>query len=334
MAMRVGINGFGRIGRCVLRAGLGDPDFQVVAINDVMDAASCAHLLKYDSTHGPLAEPVEAGDASLRVGDRSIDVLSQRDPGDLPWRDLGCNIVIEASGLFTHRKDAARHLEAGARKVIITAPATEPDLTIALGVNEERYDPQQHDVVSNASCTTNCLAPVAKVLHGEYGIRRGWMTTTHAYTGDQRLLDAPHKDLRRARSAAVSMVPTSTGAARAVGQVLPELQGKLDGIAIRVPTIDVSVVDLVCELDREATGEQLNETLRKASEGPLRGILRVEDAPLVSVDFTGDAHSSIVDGPSTKVMDGNLAKLLSWYDNEWGYAHRVVDLARLIASRL
>ena len=333
MAARVAINGVGRIGRCVVRAGLSDPEFDIVAVNDVADVETIAHLLRYDSTYGTLPEPIQVRDDALIVGDREIRVLCERDPGELPWRDLGVDVVIESTGLFTHRNEAARHLEAGARKVIISAPATDPDLTVALGVNEDSYDPASHDVISNASCTTNCLAPLAKVIHREYGIRRGWMTTTHAYTSDQRLLDAPHSDPRRARSAALSLIPTSTGAARALGLVLPELAGKLDGIAIRVPTFDVSILDLVVELEHDATGEQINEALRKAAEGPLRGLLRVEDAPLVSIDFKGDPHSSIVDGPSTKVMDGSFAKLLAWYDNEWGYANRCVELARLIAAR-
>jgi glyceraldehyde 3-phosphate dehydrogenase len=334
MAARVGINGFGRIGRCALRSALDDPDIEFRAINDITDAATLAHLLRYDSTHGPLAVPVEAGDGVLRVGSREIRVVSERDPAAIPWRELGADVVLEATGLFTARADAAKHLAGGARKVIISAPAKEPDATLALGVNEQSYDPARHDVISNASCTTNCLAPVAKVLHEELGIRRGWMTTVHAYTSDQRLLDAPHRDARRARSAGVSMVPTSTGAARAVGLVLPQLAGRLDGIAIRVPTADVSVVDLVCEVERETSGEQVNEVLRKAADGPLRGILRVEEDELVSIDFRGDPCSSIVDAPNTKVLSGTLVKVLAWYDNEWGYANRCNDLLKLVASRL
>jgi glyceraldehyde 3-phosphate dehydrogenase len=337
MAVRVGINGFGRIGRCVLRAAAHESDVEFVALNDITDAATLAHLLKYDSTHGTFDEPVEVTEGGLRIGGiagREIRVLAERDPGQLPWGELGCDVVIESTGLFTKRPDAAKHLEAGARKVIISAPATEPDVTVALGVNEEAYDPANHHVLSNASCTTNCLAPVAKVLLESYGISRGWMTTIHAYTGDQRLLDAPHRDLRRARSAAISMVPTSTGAARAVGLVLPALAGKLDGIAIRVPTFNVSVVDLVCELERDASAEQVNESFRKAASGPLGGILRVCDEPLVSIDFRGDPHSSIVDAPNTRVMDRRLVKVLAWYDNEWGYARRVIDLVRLVGTRL
>ena len=331
---RVGINGFGRIGRCMLRIAAGDPDLEFVAINDLTDAKTLGHLFKYDSIHGRFPDTVEVGENSLRVGTREVRVLAERDPAKLPWRELGCDVVIESTGIFTKKIDAAKHLEAGAKKVIISAPATEPDATIALGVNEDVYDPANHHIISNASCTTNCLAPVAKVLLREFGLRRGWMTTTHAYTNDQRILDLPHKDLRRARAAAISMIPTSTGAARAVGLVLPELVGKLDGIAIRVPTSDVSVVDLVAEIGREASAEQLLEAFRKAADGPMAGILRVCDEPLVSIDFRGDPHSSIVDAAYTKVIDGNLVKVLSWYDNEWGYAQRVVDLTKYVAARL
>jgi len=332
--VRVGINGFGRIGRCALRAGLGETGLEFVAVNDLTDAKTLGHLLKYDSVHGRLDERVEVVDKSIRVGNRELRVLAERDPAKLPWKELGVDIVIESTGLFTKRADAAKHLEAGAKKVIISAPATEPDVTIALGVNEQVYEPATHHVISNASCTTNCLAPVAKVLHQEFGIRRGWMTTIHAYTNDQQILDLPHSDLRRARAAAVSMIPTSTGAAKAVGLVLPELAGKLDGISIRVPTPDVSVVDLVAELDRVATAEQVNEAFVKASEGALKGILAVCHEPLVSIDFLDDTHSAIVDAPNTKVLGGNLVKVLAWYDNEWGYAKRVVDLVRLVAAKL
>jgi glyceraldehyde 3-phosphate dehydrogenase len=334
MATRVGINGFGRIGRCIVRIAARDPEVEFVAINDLTDAGTLAHLLKYDSVHGGFSERVEAKGDAIRVGDRELRVLAEPDPARLPWGDLGCQIVIEATGLFTKRPDAEKHLAAGARKVIITAPATDPDLTLALGVNDDAYDPAQHHILSNASCTTNCLAPVAKVLLQEFGLRRGWMTTTHAYTNDQRLLDLPHKDLRRARAAAISMIPTSTGAARAVGLVLPELKGKLDGIAIRVPTSDVSVVDLVAEVEQEVTADQVNEAFLKAAEGSLRGILRVSQEPLVSIDFRGDPHSSIVDAENTKVLGGNLVKVLSWYDNEWGFANRVVDLLHRLASTL
>ncbi len=331
---RVGINGLGRIGRCVLRIAVSDPDLEFVAANDLTDAATLAHLLKYDSVHGRFDGPIEVRGDRLLVAGRELRVLSERDPAKLPWKELGCEIVIESTGLFTKRPDAAKHLDAGARKVIITAPATDPDVTLAIGVNDDAYDPARHHVISNASCTTNCLAPVAKVLLQEFGLRRGWMTTTHAYTTDQRILDLPHKDLRRARAAAVSIIPTSTGAARAVGLVLPELAGKLDGIAIRVPTSDVSIVDLVAEVDRTVESDQVNEAFRKAAEGPLKGILRVSDEPLVSIDFRGDSHSSIVDAENTRVLEGTLVKVLAWYDNEWGYAYRVADLTRRIASTL
>jgi glyceraldehyde 3-phosphate dehydrogenase len=290
--------------------------------------------LKYDSVHGVFSEAVESKDGALQVGNRQIRVLAEPEPARLPWKELGCDIVIESSGRFTKRPDAAKHIQGGAKKVIISAPATDPDATVALGVNDETYDPAAHHVISNASCTTNCLAPVAKVLLQEFGLERGWMTTIHAYTNDQRILDLPHKDLRRARAAGVSMIPTSTGAARAVGLVLPQLKGKLDGIAMRVPTSDVSVVDLVGQVERDVTADEVNDAFRKAAAGPLKGILRVSEEPLVSIDFRGDPHSSIVDAANTKVLDGRLIKVLSWYDNEWGYAQRVVDLTRLVASKL
>ena len=334
MATRVGINGFGRIGRCVLRAALERDDLDFVAVNDLTDAPTLAHLLKYDSVHGRIDAPVRADGDTLYVGSREIRVLAERDPAKLPWGDLACDIVIESTGLFTKKPDAQKHLAAGAKKVIISAPASDPDVTLALGVNEDTYDPASHHVISNASCTTNCLAPVAKVLHQAYGIRRGWMTTTHAFTNDQRILDLPHSDLRRARAASVSLIPTSTGAAKAVGLVLPAVAGKLDGIAIRVPTTDVSIVDLVCETERGATAHEINEEFRKAASGPMQGILAVSDEPLVSIDFLGNSHSSIVDAPNTKVLEGTLVKVLAWYDNEWGYANRVVDLAALVAHSL
>ncbi|MEE8313412.1 MAG: type I glyceraldehyde-3-phosphate dehydrogenase [Myxococcota bacterium] len=334
MATRVGINGFGRIGRCVLRSALGNSALEFVAVNDLMNTKTAAHLLKYDSVHGKIGQEVEPLEGAIRVGDHELRVLAERDPAQLPWGELGVDIVIESTGLFTDRAAAAKHLDSGAKKVIISAPGKDPDVTIALGVNDEVYEPDQHHVISNASCTTNCLAPIAKVLLKEFGLVRGWMTTTHAYTNDQSILDLPHSDLRRARAAAVSLIPTSTGAARAVGLVLPELAGKLDGIAIRVPTSNVSVVDLVAEIDRDATGKQINEAFRKAAEGPMRGVLDVCDEPLVSIDFLGNPHSSIVDALNTKVLEGNLVKVLSWYDNEWGYANRVVDVAEMIAAKL
>lgn len=333
MAIKVGINGFGRIGRNILRAGRDEQDLEFVAINDITSADTLAHLLKYDSVLGNLPEDVSVNDNQIRIGSRSIEVLSERNPAALPWGRLGVDIVFESTGLFTKRDDAAKHLEAGARKVVITAPAKEPDLTVVLGVNQDEYDPVSHNILSNASCTTNCLAPVAKVLHETFGLRRGWMTTVHAYTNDQRLLDLPHKDLRRARAAAVSMIPTTTGAATAVGHVLPELKGKLDGIAMRVPTPNVSVVDLVAELEKPTTADEINGAFAEAEAGSLRGILQLSRKPLVSIDFRGNPHSSIVDADYTKVMDGQFIKVLSWYDNEWGYSSRCVDLARLLMQK-
>ena len=329
MGIQVGINGFGRIGRLVLRAARGT-DLDFVGINDLTDARTLAHLLKYDSVHRHYPGQVEAAGDAIVVDGRRIPVLAEKEPAKLPWKKLGAKIVIESTGRFTSKQDAGRHLEAGAERVIISAPATDPDVTIVLGVNDSAYDPARHRVVSNASCTTNCLAPVAKVLHDEFGIESGWMTTIHAYTNDQVTLDFPHKDLRRARAAGLSMIPTSTGAARAIGLVLPELKGRLDGYAMRVPTSDVSVVDLSVRLRRATDAKAINAAMRRAAEGPLKGILQYCDEPLVSVDFLGNPHSSILDAESTKVMDGNFAKLLAWYDNEWGYSCRVVDLARLL----
>ena len=333
MAIKVGINGFGRIGRNILRAARDEHELEFVAINDITSTDTLAHLLKYDSVLGNLPEEVSVNDNQIRIGSRSIEVLSERNPAALPWERLGVDIVFESTGLFTKRDDAAKHLEAGAKKVVITAPAKEPDLTVVLGVNQDEYDPVSHNIISNASCTTNCLAPVAKVLHDTFGLHRGWMTTVHAYTNDQRLLDLPHKDLRRARAAAVSMIPTTTGAATAVGHVLPELKGKLDGIAMRVPTPNVSVVDLVAELEKPTTADEINGAFAKAEAGPLRGILQLSRKPLVSIDFRGNPHSSIVDADYTKVMDGQFIKILSWYDNEWGYSSRCVDLAKLLMQK-
>jgi len=329
MAVRVGINGFGRIGRLALRAARGK-DIEIVGINDLTDAKTSAHLLKWDSVHGPYPGTVEAAENAIVVDGRKIPISAERDPAKLPWKQLGAKIVIESTGAFTERDKAALHLQAGAERVIISAPAKGPDATIVLGVNEKAYDPSKHKIVSNASCTTNCLAPVAKVLQDGFGIEKGWMTTIHAYTNDQVTLDFPHKDLRRARAAGISMIPTSTGAAKAIGEVLPELKGKLDGYAMRVPTSDVSVVDLSVVLTRDASAQSINEAMKKAAEGPLRGILQYCDEPLVSIDFRGNPHSSILDAQSTKVMDGKFAKVLSWYDNEWGYSCRVVDLALLM----
>ena len=333
MAIRVGINGFGRIGRNILRAALGDHEFEFAAVNDITSTDTLAHLLKYDSVLGNLHQDVSVDGDTIRVGERSFRVLSERDPCALPWNDLGVDIVFESTGLFTKKDAAAKHLAAGAKKVVITAPAKEPDLTVVLGVNHEQYDPAVHQIISNASCTTNCLAPMAKVLHDSFGIRRGWMTTVHAYTNDQRLLDLPHGDLRRARAAAVSIIPTTTGAATAVGLVLPDLQGKLDGISMRVPTPNVSVVDLVVQLDKTTTAEDINAAFTAAKEGPLKGILDLSIEPLVSIDFRGNSHSSIVDAAYTKVIEGDFVKVLSWYDNEWGYSSRCVDLAKLLARK-
>ena len=335
MAIKVGINGFGRIGRNIMRAALqsGDREIDFVAVNDITNPETLAHLFKYDSVLGNLSDEVAVEGDGLRVGARHFKVLSERDPAALPWGDLGVDIVVESTGLFTKRDDAAKHLAAGAKTVIISAPAKGPDLTLVLGVNDDTYDPARHRIISNASCTTNCLAPVAKVLHESFGLRRAWMTTVHSYTNDQKLLDLPHSDLRRARAAGVSMIPTTTGAAAAVGEVLPELQGRLDGIAIRVPTPNVSVVDLVAEVGRKASAEEINAAFAAAASGPLAGILQLSREPLVSIDFKGNPHSSIVDAAYTKVMEGDFVKVLSWYDNEWGYSSRCVDLVKLIAAR-
>jgi glyceraldehyde 3-phosphate dehydrogenase len=333
MAIKVGINGFGRIGRNIMRAALGNPAFDFVAVNDITDTKTLAHLLKYDSILGNLDATIEAGDGWISVDGDRFEVLSQRDPALLPWKDLGVDVVFEGTGKFTKRDDAAKHIAGGAKRVIITAPATGPDGTFVMGVNHEQYDPARHVVISNASCTTNCLAPFAKVLHESFGITKGWMTTIHAYTNDQNLLDLPHKDLRRARAAAMSMIPTTTGAAKAVGEVLPALKGRLDGFAMRVPTPNVSVVDLAALLDRPTTADEVNAAFKAAAAGPLKGILAVEEAPLVSIDFRANPHSSIVDAAYTKVMDGNFVKVLSWYDNEWGYSKRCVDLVEYMAER-
>jgi glyceraldehyde 3-phosphate dehydrogenase (phosphorylating) len=328
-APRVGINGFGRIGRNLFRAAhQAGSELEFCAVNDIADAATLAHLLAYDSVYGRFPGTVEATDGAIVVDGREIKVLAERDPAALPWGDLGVEVVIESTGLFSKRDDAAKHLEAGARKVIISAPATEPDVTVCLGVNfDQAYDPDAHQIISNASCTTNCLAPVAKVLHQAVGIERGLMTTIHAYTADQRLQDMPHKDLRRARAAAVNLIPTTTGAARAVGLVLPELNGKLNGIAVRAPVTTGSVVDLVCQVSRDVDAEELNAAVKEAAEGPLAGILSYTTDPIVSTDIVADPHSSIFDAEQTMVIDGRLVKVVSWYDNEWGYSNRCVELA-------
>jgi glyceraldehyde 3-phosphate dehydrogenase (phosphorylating) len=333
MAVKVGINGFGRIGRNIMRAALGDREIDFVAVNDLTSTATLAHLFKYDSILGNLHADVRAAGDSITVDRDSFKVLSIKDPAQLPWKDLGVEVVFEGTGLFTDRDASAKHLAAGAKKVIITAPGKKPDLMTVMGVNNQTYDPAKHHIVSNASCTTNCLAPFAKVLHESFRIVHGWMTTIHSYTNDQNLLDLPHKDLRRARAAALSMIPTTTGAATAVGQVLPELKGKLDGIAIRVPTPNVSLVDLAAVVEKTTTKDEVNAAFKAAAAGPLKGILAVSEDPLVSIDFRGNSNSSIVDAPYTAVMDGNFVKVLSWYDNEWGYSMRCVDLLRYMVAK-
>jgi len=333
MAIRIGINGFGRIGRNMLRASWNDPDIEYVAVNDITDARTLAHLLKYDSVLGTFKQKVEATEDSVVVNGRKIRVLAVKEVAALPWKDLGVSVVVESTGKFTKRPDAIQHIEkGGASKVIISAPATDPDVTLVLGVNEKSYDPAKHHVISNASCTTNCLAPVVKVLHESFGVDKGLMTTIHSYTNDQKILDAPHKDLRRARAAAISQIPTTTGAAKAVGLVMPELEGRIDGFSVRVPTPDVSIVDFVAVLKKSATAEEINAAFKAAEAGSLKGILGTTDEPLVSCDFLGDSRSAIVDLLSTKVVDGNLAKVIAWYDNEWGYSCRLVDLAKYVAK--
>ena len=333
MAVKVAINGFGRIGRNVFRASLGNKDIEIVAINDLTDAKTLAHLLKYDSIFGGFEADVKAGDDKLIVGGREIAVVAKKDPAELPWKDLKIDVVIESTGRFVDKASAGKHIAAGAKKVIISAPAKDPDATFVLGVNEHTYDPAKHHVVSNASCTTNCLAPMAKVIHDNFGIVHGLMNTIHSYTNDQQLLDLPHKDLRRARAAAVSIIPTSTGAAKAVSLVLPELKGKLDGMSLRVPTPDVSVVDLVAEVSKKTTAAEVNAALKEAANGKMKGILQIEESPLVSIDFKGNPHSSIVDAALTSVMEGTMVKVISWYDNEWGYSCRLRDLVLFMAKK-
>jgi glyceraldehyde 3-phosphate dehydrogenase len=332
MAIKVGINGFGRIGRNILRAALPFDDIDIVAVNDLTDAATLAHLLKYDSILGNLQADISATGDRISVDGDEFQVLAQKDPSQLPWKDLGVDVVFESTGRFTNREDAAKHVAAGARRVVITAPAKKPDVTIVMGVNHTQYDPAKHQILSNASCTTNCLAPIAKVLDESFGIQKGWMTTVHAYTNDQQLLDLPHKDLRRARAAALSIIPTTTGAAAAVGEVLPQLKGKLDGIALRVPTPNVSVVDLNALVGKPATAESVNAAFKAAADGPLKGILEYVTAPLVSIDFRGNPHSAMVDASYTRVMGTDFVKVMAWYDNEWGYSSRCVDLLRFMAS--
>ena len=333
MAIKVGINGFGRIGRNIMRAAMDDSNIDIVAVNDLTNAATLAHLLKYDSILGNLKADISSSSDRIKVNKDEFQVLSLKDPAQLPWKDLGVDVVFESTGLFTDRDSASKHLAAGAKRVVITAPAKKPDLTMVLGVNDETYDPAKHQIISNASCTTNCLAPIAKVLHEKFVIKKGWMTTVHSYTNDQQLLDLPHKDLPRARAAALSIIPTTTGAASAVGEVLPALKGKLDGIAMRVPTPNVSVVDLAAILEKKTTKEEVNAAFKEASEGSLKGILQYVEEPLVSVDFRGNDHSSILDAPYTSVMDGDFVKVLSWYDNEWGYSSRCVDLLRYLVKK-
>jgi glyceraldehyde 3-phosphate dehydrogenase len=331
MTIKVGINGFGRIGRNVFRAAFNDPDIEIAAVNDITDAATLAHLLKYDSILGTFDADVEASDNAIITNNQTVKVLAERDPGNIPWKDFGVSIVIESTGLFRKKPDASKHIDSGgAQKVIISAPAVEPDVTLVLGVNDDTYDREKHHIISNASCTTNCLAPPTKVLNDTFGVEKAFMTTIHAYTSDQRILDQPHSDLRRARAAAVSQIPTTTGAAKAVGLVIPEMKGKIDGIAVRIPTANVSVVDLVALLSQNTTADDVNEAFRSAANGKLKGILAVEDKPLVSVDFMANPHSSIVDSQFTRITDGNLVKVLAWYDNEWGYSCRLVDLVKFV----
>lgn len=333
MAIKVGINGFGRIGRNVLRTALGDADFDFVAVNDLTDTKTLAHLLKYDSIMGNLHQTITAEGDTIKVDNDSFKVFSEKDPAAIDWESVGAEVVIESTGRFTKAEDAAKHLRGSVKKVIISAPAKGEDITVVLGVNEDKYDAEKHNIISNASCTTNCLAPVAKVIHENFGIKNALMNTIHSYTNDQQLLDLPHKDLRRARAAALSMIPTSTGAAKAVALVIPELEGKFDGISVRVPTPNVSLVDVVMNLEKETTTEEVNQILKDAANGELKGILAFEEEPLVSIDFRGNSNSSIVDAANTKVIGGTMLKILSWYDNEWGYSCRVRDLVKYIADK-
>jgi glyceraldehyde 3-phosphate dehydrogenase len=334
VAIRVGINGFGRIGRMFFRAALHKSELEIVAVNDITDAATLAHLLKYDSIHRTLSQNIRAEGNAIMIDGKALKVIAERDPAKLPWKDLGVQVVVESTGLFTSKDKASAHLTAGAKKVVISAPADGVDATLCMGVNHETFDPARHTIISNASCTTNCLAPVAKVLHESFGIVQGLMTTVHGYTSDQNLQDGPHRDLRRARAAALSMIPTSTGAAKAIGLVLPALKGKLDGIAVRVPTPNVSLVDLTATISKDADEKAVNAAMKEAAAGPLKGILQYSDQPLVSVDFNGNPHSSIFDAPLTKVMDKRLVKIFSWYDNEWGYSNRLADVTAYVARKL
>lgn len=333
MSLKIGINGFGRIGRNFFRTSYNNPDIEIVAVNDLTDSKTLAHLLKYDSVFGILNADISAKANALVVDGKEIKITAERDPVNIPWGDLGVDIVIESTGVFTKRQDAEKHLKAGAKKVIISAPAKDPDLTIVMGVNENKYNSKKHHIISNASCTTNCLAPVVKVLLSSFGIKHGLMTTVHSYTNDQRLLDLPHKDLRRARAAAVSLIPTSTGAAKAISLVIPEMEGKLDGMAVRVPTPNVSMVDLVVELEKDADAAKVNAALKRAASGKLKGILEYTEEPLVSIDFKGNPHSCIVDGSITSVIDKRMVKIISWYDNEWGYSSRIRDLILYMSKK-
>lgn len=333
MAIKVGINGFGRIGRSVVRTWLGDSDIDLVAVNDLTDTKTLAHLLKYDSVMGNLHHKITAGDGKIEVEGDSFRVFSEKDPAQIPWEEVGADIVIESTGRFTKAEDAGKHIRGSVKKVVISAPAKGEDITIVLGVNENMYDAGSHNIISNASCTTNCLAPVAKVIHEKFGIKSALMNTIHSYTNDQQLLDLPHKDLRRARAAALSMIPTSTGAAKAIALVIPELKGRFDGISVRVPTPNVSLVDVVMNVEKETSTEEVNAILKEAAHGELKGILAFSEEPLVSIDFKGNSNSSIVDAENTKVIDGTCIKVLSWYDNEWGYSCRVRDLVRFIAEK-
>ena len=333
MSIRVGINGFGRIGRSIMRVAMAHKDIDIVAVNDLTDTATLAHLLKYDSIMGNLTADITASGDTITVDGDAFKVLASKDPALLPWKDLGVDVVFEGTGKFTNRDDAAKHIAAGAKRVIITAPGKKVDGSFVMGVNNQQYDPTKHFIVSNASCTTNCLAPVVKVLHESFGLKRGWMTTVHSYTNDQQLLDLPHKDLRRARAAALSIIPTTTGAASAVGEVMPELKGKLDGISLRVPTPNVSCVDLVAELEKKASAADINAAFKTAADGALKGIMEYVTAPLVSIDFRGNPHSTMIDSAYTKVMGDDFAKILAWYDNEWGYSNRCVDLLLYMASK-
>ncbi len=334
MSVKVAINGFGRIGRIFFRASLDHPGFEVVAVNDLTDARTLTHLLKYDSVHGILPGDIKAGENAIQINGKTIQVLGEKDPSKLPWKDLGVDVVVESTGFFTGHAAASQHLKAGARKVVVSAPSKDPDLTVVMGVNQDQYDPGKHSIISNASCTTNCLAPVAKVLLDSFGINRGLMTTVHSVTNDQRLLDLPHKDLRRARAAGISMIPTTTGAAKALALVLPQLKGKVDGMSIRVPTPNVSVIDFVAELGKDTTEDEVKSRFSQAADGPMKGILEYTEEPLVSIDLNENPHSAIFDSSLTKVMEGRMVKVIAWYDNEWGYSCRVRDLVQFIADKL